>query len=57
MARFQRFSTPTKVTLACGKVVTVISVCYVKHLWGYTGDQEFLIGGVTPDFKRVYFVA
>lgn len=57
MARFQRFQQPTTITLTCGKQVTVISACFVKHLWGFTGNSEFCIGGILPNGKRVYMQA
>lgn len=53
--RFQRYEKPTVVTLVCGRQVTVISAFFIKHLWGFTGDAEFIVGGVTADLQRVYF--
>lgn len=53
--RFQRYEKPTVITLVCGRQVTVISAAIIKYLWGYTGDADFIVGGVTADLKRVYF--
>jgi hypothetical protein len=53
--RFVRFSTPTKVTLLCGTVVTAISAAYGKNLYGSPGEEEWLFGAVTPELKRIWW--